>query len=273
MSSADQVERFIAIVGLPRSGTTVLTALLDAHPAIGLYYEPWNSAKRVERPKVPSGLGEFCTMMEERFAIPLAPGTRITGFKETTILPESIGWAAETVRALSRETPTRVIWIWRDPIHCLFSKLEGARKWWGYPEAHFSRDSLEGFLREAEPSVSTMRQLVEQHQGILLRYETMVRDPASVLGALMPLLGEQYSPRQLEYHQAGARPEKVMGDPDVATNPQPIHPAQVARREEERRRNRALIDETLALERFSRLREEFARLDALDGVKPAGSAA
>ena len=60
------IERFLGVVGLPRSGTTLLTALLDAHPAIALYYEPFNASKKSRVP-VPSDLRHFCEVMEGHF--------------------------------------------------------------------------------------------------------------------------------------------------------------------------------------------------------------
>lgn len=259
------VERFIGIVGLPRSGTTLLTALLDAHPLISLYYEPFNASKKSRVP-VPEGLGHFCEVMEGHFKIPLPPTARITGFKETSILPESLDWAVRTLENVSREIPTQVIWIHRNPIHCLLSKIEGARTWWGYPQARFEEKSLVGFLRETELRIAVLQDLVERYSGTIIRYESLVMEPTAGLSALMDRLGEPFFPSQLDYHSAGSHPEKVMGDPNLIENPEPVSASRVRKRDEEEKAYRDLINEVLDRSEFHPIRAEFERLQGLPAI-------
>ena len=40
---AGRITRVVLLVGLPRSGTTLAAALLDAHSRCTTAYEPWNS--------------------------------------------------------------------------------------------------------------------------------------------------------------------------------------------------------------------------------------
>ncbi|MCU0598567.1 MAG: sulfotransferase [Desulfobacterales bacterium] len=50
-----EIQKFVCLLGLPRSGTTLAATILDAHPAVEMFYEPWNSynskllMKRIEK--------------------------------------------------------------------------------------------------------------------------------------------------------------------------------------------------------------------------------
>ena len=267
-----QIDRFVGIVGLPRSGTTLLTALLDAHPAISLYYEPFNASKQARIP-VPRDLDHFFDTVEAHFKIPLSPTARISGFKETSILSESLDWAVKTLDQVAREVPTHAIWIQRNPIHCLLSKIDGARTWWGYPEARFDEQSLAGFLRETGPQIAVMHDLVERHRGTIVRYEALVAEPETILAALMDRLGEPFLPSQLAYHEKGSQPEKVMGDPSMIENPEPVSVERAEKRQREERQYRILIEEILHRSEFCEVREQFARLDRLPAIfDPANDA-
>jgi len=259
------IERFVAIVGLPRSGTTVLTALLDAHPGLFLYYEPWNASKK-NPPEPPSDLAGFCASMASRFAIRVPSDVRIVGFKETTILPGSLDFASRTLQNVSRETPSHVIWIVRDPIQCLFSKVEAARRWWGHPDAHFSRQTLVSHLRDSGPSLVWLRRLVERHGGSILTYEGLVRRPRSTLSSVLASLGEDFDPAQLRYHEAGPQPRKVMGDVEVAQEPAALSAGRHENRQRQILENAALIEDVLSDPEFRWIRGERERLLTLDDV-------
>lgn len=261
MTEAAVREKFIAIVGLPRSGTTLLTALLDRHPSFCLYYEPWNASPK-NRPPIPNDLATFRACMEARFGAEATIGRSILGFKETTTNSATTGWAVGTVDALSQACDVRVVWIQRDPIHCLLSKIEGAKKWWGYPDAEFSKASLEQFLLETKESYEVLGGLLRRHRGLVVRYEELAKNPVDTLTDLMTALGETLEPAQLEYYkfESGRHARaKIMGDPALIENPAPVTRASIERREREVQEHLHLIKEVYAQPRFANLVAEFDR--------------
>ncbi|MEB2343608.1 MAG: sulfotransferase [Deltaproteobacteria bacterium] len=271
MKSQD-VERFVAVVGLPRSGTTVLTALLDAHPRVCLYYEPWN-ASRKNPPPVPEDLDALLGWLAARFRFAPDPDTRIVGFKETTILPDSTRWAVETVDRIAARCPTSVVWIYRDPILCLLSKIEGARKWWSNPDARFSEEVLVAYLREAGPALRALQALAERHGGWLVQYEALAREPGRLLPVLMTGLGTSFDPDQLEYHRAGPQPHRVMGDVEVARAPAPVTAEREAVRRREADALAPIVGRVLGRPEFGWVCELSARLRARDPISRLGGAA
>jgi hypothetical protein len=269
---SDDVERFVAVVGLPRSGTTVLTALLDAHPRLCLYYEPWN-ASRKDPPPVPADLDALLGWLAARFGFAPDPQARVVGLKETTILPGSTRWAVATVDRIAAQHPTSVIWIHRDPILCLLSKLDGARKWWGNPDARFSEARLVAYLRETGPALQALRALAERHRGQLVRYEALACTPGRLLPALMAGLGTSFDPVQLGYHRAGPQPQRVMGDVEVARAPAPVTAERESARRKEAEAHQPIIERVLARPEFVWVGELSAWVGTRDGVSQLGGPA
>ena len=263
MNSAPR-DRFLGLVGFPRSGTTVLTALLDAHDDVCMYYEPWNASPQ-QRPNPPATVGDFRALMERRFGFSAA-GAPLVGFKETVTYSESREFAVRTIDNVARETPTSVVWIFRDPIHCFLSKLDGARKWWGRPDAGFSRAALEQYLRESGPHLAALQDLVGRHGGTIVSYEALASRPEETLRALMHALDLPFCAAQLDYYKAGAHPERVMGDPDVRERPSPVSRAASERRAHEAGSHRDVIEDVLSAPEFAGFQSECARLADLPGV-------
>jgi hypothetical protein len=261
------IETFVAIVGLPRSGTTLLTALLDAHPAVRLYYEPWNASPK-SRPPVPEDLSEFRGWMETRFRTPLADEITVTGFKETTVNADSTAWAVATLEQIAEALEVEVIWIHRDPIHSFLSKLEGARKWWGWPDAYLSEDRLAEFLQDGEAQIAALDGLLRRRGGSIVQYEALVESPAEVLEELMIQLGVKFDPVQLDYFRGGMDRHRVNGDPGLIANPAPVHRDSMARRAGEFMQHADLIRGVLGRPRFSAIRARFAELASLPAVAP-----
>lgn len=270
MSGGAPVEKAVVVLGIPRSGTTLLTALLDAHPRFFLFYEPWN-AFRASPPGVPEDAADFLAAMAKRFQVPVPEEARVTGFKETTLQPASLEWTGRTLDALARSVPTRVVWILRDPVHCLFSKLDGARRWWGWPDARFSREALAQHLEQTQRAFRALASQTERHEGLLLRYEALAESPEAVLSELMAAVGERYDPRQLAFHEAGPQPRRVMGDVELARAPRPVSARPVEARAAESRDEAPAIAALWEEPRFEWLRRAWSRLRALPAVSPPPS--
>ncbi len=262
-----KIDLFLGIVGLPRSGTTLLTALLDAHPRIELYYEPWNASPK-QRPAVPRDLAAFLDAMVRRFGIVPGGATHITGFKETSISAASRDWAIATLDRLAPRIETLALWIYRDPIHCLLSKLEGARRWWGQPDARMTREVLEQSLRESADSIAVFRSLAKRVPTALVQYDSLVAEPAAALADVMEALGERLDPTQLEYYRAGPQPQRVMGDVGVARDPRPVSASAAQRRAMEAQAHAALVGEVIEAPGFAWLREQCHELASLPAVSP-----
>ena len=229
------------MTGLPRSGTTVLAAVLEAHSRIELYFEPHNAHYK-NPPEIPSSVADFRERMARLYSQAQAPDAEVTGFKETSTTPESLTWMEQAAAMAARELPVRVFWIVRDPVHAYLSRLDGARKWWGYPDAAPSEIGFRRFLAESAVSLRRISTLYISHPGLIVSYGALAQRPEAVLTLIMRTLGLPLEPEQLRYYERGPQRRKVMGDLKVAQNPQPLSAESVQAREEERGQHREMFD-------------------------------
>ncbi len=239
------IERFVVVTGLPRSGTTVLAAQLDAHSQLELFFEPYNAHKNAP-PAIAESVSQFRKQMTALYGLRPRGELRATGFKETTISAESVAWMEAAASAAARECPVSVIWIVRDPVHVALSLIDGARKWWGHENMRFDAESFTKFLQGAERSLAKLRPFFERCGGGLVSYEALAEEPEALLAQLMPVLGMRFEPRQLQYHEAGSQERKVMGDLGVAREPRPMNAESIRQRDAEALELRGEIEPVLA---------------------------
>lgn len=249
----------------------MLTALLDRHSSLCLFYEPWNASPNA-RPPVPKDIAEFRACMAVRFGDVAHAQASITGFKETTTNEGTTAWAVDVVNSMSQTCDVTPIWIQRDPIHCLLSKVEGAKKWWGYPDAKFSKKILEKFLTETENSYDILRTLMRGHGGLVVRYESLVRSPADVLTLVMKSLDESFEMSQLDYYKSNSEArfgKKVMGDPGLIEKPRKVNEESIAQRDREALQYRSVIRDVFGQPRFEAIVSQFQQFAALPSVARA----
>ena len=260
MESQVEAKEMLVILGLPRSGTTLLTALLDAHSKVGLYYEPWNAFPKRPRPAVPPDLHEFVSSMEDRFRIALPAETQIVGFKETSTHMEAIEWSEATLDSLSRQVPCRLIWILRNPIHCYLSRVQGAREWWGVPEAEVSERSFVSFLHQIGPAISELTRMTQKYPSTLVHYEKLVTDPFSEIEKAMRPMGLQAEQSQLDYYSARDISKKVMGDPSLKSAPKAVSSEASRNRAIEAEAYENLFSRVLSRPVFNWIDEQFSKV-------------
>ncbi len=239
------IERFVVVTGLPRSGTTVLAAQLDAHSELELFFEPYNAHKNAP-PAIAESVLRFREQMAALYGLRRRGAVRATGFKETTISPESIAWMEAAAAAAARECPVHVVWIVRDPVHVALSLVDGARKWWGHQDMRFDAESFTRFLQGSERSLARLCPFFERYGGSLISYEALAEEPEALLARLMPELGLRFEARQLHYHEVGNQERKVMGDLGVARQPQPMNAESIRLRDREAEELRGEIEPVLA---------------------------
>lgn len=211
----------IVILGTPRSGTTLLRRLLDAHPNIACPPETY----------VLSGAARF--LHEESFAQGLKIGPLVglgyAGFEETEVLARlrrfafgffeehaakagKTRWAEKTafdafhVPAIRRMCAGHVkfICLHRHGLDVAASIAELTDKTGGYVEElhrYVTRhpQPLEAFAHAWVDTASAIQDLADQDEGALsIRYERLAEDPQAVLEEVLAFVEEPYDDGILE---------------------------------------------------------------------------
>jgi len=199
------------VVGMWRSGTSLLYALLNQHPQVGLMYEsdfpPLSPVFLVPRKDWPAKVDSWTGALT-RHKI------------DISALPEKVSGLPEAFRAVAHQyaqkkdatvwgckSPTyydsmnqladwfpdaKFIVIWRDPADVCRSIVRAAEKSPWFAKPGMDLRALLGYRRMKQEADNLVHRGAAIHQ---LQYDDLVREPASELSAICDFIGVQYDPR------------------------------------------------------------------------------
>jgi hypothetical protein len=203
----------VFVVGMWRSGTSLLYALLNQHPQIGLMYESdlltlsslfvfprksswwlnkvdsWNGA--LTRHKIDSSaIPENITDLPGAFR---AVAQQYAGKKGATVWGCKSPSYYDSMTQLSSWFPqAKFIVIWRDPADVCRSIVRAAEKasWFARPGTDLR--ALLGYRRMKKEADELVRRGAAIHQ---VQYDDLVGDPAAALTAICDFVGVPFDPR------------------------------------------------------------------------------
>jgi LPS sulfotransferase NodH len=203
----------VFVVGMWRSGTSLLYALLNQHPEIGLMYESdlltlsslfllprksswwlnkvdsWNGA--LTRHKIDSSaIPENITDLPGAFR---AVAQQYAGKKGATVWGCKSPSYYDSMTQLSNWFPqAKFIVIWRDPADVCRSIVRAAEKssWFARPGTDLR--ALLGYRRMKKDADELVRRGAAIHQ---VQYDDLVGDPAGALTAICDFIGVRFDPR------------------------------------------------------------------------------
>lgn len=221
-ASVESKPKLLMVCGHPRSGTTMLTQLLDAHPQIKLTYElhtflgvgkplrrhlqllrrrnRWRLPPvrtRGARKRWPSKLASAVFLARYALGLALQRRNPIDLESMRRVLRGIFPWAQVVgdkypryVFRLDRfaaEPGLMIIVIYRDARDVVRSSIEQAKRSWRRTSFGERLSSPESAARSWVRAIESM----ERHRGRIhvIQYEALVRDPATVLGELASYLG------------------------------------------------------------------------------------
>jgi len=228
-----KVEKFLVLLGLPRSGTTMATAMFDVHPDIAAWFEPWH-ARQKQVPQPYQSVEDFVKQYKEQFNTELSDKKNLM-LKETSTHIEAINWSEESIENIKKSNPdidVKVIWLIRDINHAYLSRVHTARKHWGHPDMKIDTDSFKEFVNFAYKGFKEIENVVGKYNSCMLSYEKLVTNPKETMQKVMEFLGLELHPNQLEYYKH-FKIHKSAGDPEVSSSPKPIDPKKIEARDKE----------------------------------------
>jgi len=227
------IKEFVVLLGLPRSGTTMTTAMFDVHPDIAAWFEPWNARKK-QFPEpfksIDDYINQYKNLPKKRLE-----NKKILMFKETSTHIEAIDWSEKSIENIKKFNPDvniKIIWLIRDINHVYLSRVHTARKHWGHPEMKIDTDSFKKYIDFAYKGFKEIEKVVNKYNSCLLSYEKLVTNPRDTMQKVMEFLGLELHPNQLEYYKH-FKVHKSAGDPEVSSSPKPIDPKKIEARDKE----------------------------------------
>ncbi|MBR8827335.1 MAG: sulfotransferase domain-containing protein [Gomphosphaeria aponina SAG 52.96 = DSM 107014] len=227
-----EIKNFICLLGLPRSGTTIATALIDAHQAVEMFYEPWNSSKNNPPPIYENPL-QFKRKMREKYSTKPNPEAEVVGFKETSEHQASLEWSKQTLKQMEKHCECLLLFLVRDPIHAYLSRVEGARKYWNHPDAEATEAGYKNYTKRIIEVYKYIGEMAKNYKTIIFDYDALVESPGNVLPNIMSFMGLEFEESQLNFYEREVEKNKIMGDPEVGKNPRKVSTESMMRRKEE----------------------------------------
>lgn len=221
-------EKACLLVALPRSGTTLLTAMFAVHSRFDAVFEPWN-AKALAGPE-----DADLPRLLEKLDLCRTEG-RFLFVKETAADTRYIDYMSRLHDGMGLPLDRTVLMLCRRPAHVFLSEVERRNEWWG-DEVPLDQRQFDLWCGKSRTALRKMIALLGRAGGSVLCYERLAEDPAGMLARLAALIGFEAEPRQLEFERHLDR-RKVRGDLNVARNPERISVESIRRRAE----NEALV--------------------------------
>ncbi len=205
-------KKFVGLIGLPRSGTTLLTSIFSAHPDINCVYEPWNARKghRIDNVNIANFYDVFPHDYEANKSVLLV--------KETSTKPAYVQRMKRLFDSADSSCSKKFIVLLRDPFHIYLSEIEARVKWWGVSEALISTATFDAWAVRSLRSVFRMLSLAEHCNGLLISYEYITANPRDAVGQLMEYVEIPLDEKQFDYH-LHMNKSKVRGDPKMIDSP------------------------------------------------------
>jgi hypothetical protein len=209
------ISSLIAVVGAPRSGTTLVTASLSVHSQVATLYEPWNANQA--RIDVSSSLtfNDFLAA----FAARTAPRPVLL-VKETATDLRYLNHVDGLLTGVPPPIGSHLVITLRNPFHIFLSEVQARREWWGEQELEVDQETFSRWATRMLESCRLLAAMARRHDAILLSYEAFCRNPA-ILQRLTGMVGLAFEQPQGEFEKHVNR-AIVRGDNRVAKEPQAI---------------------------------------------------
>ncbi len=202
----------IGLYGLPRSGTTLLAALIGAHSQVQSVYEPWHSGQLTHQR---ARLSDVRALLRpaERAAAALC-------VKETATKPHYLANLISFLTEGAEGARTGLVWLVRDPLHAYFSQVAADRRW---RQGAFrpGPDTLSYWADISRQTVAAVTRFTRRGELLLVFYEALVLHPERVLREIMAFAGLPFEAKQLTYHET-LDPSVVRGDRFVRDQAEPV---------------------------------------------------
>ena len=205
--------KLVTLVGLPRSGTTLLTSIFSVHSDFEAIYEPWNAGRLAAEDNV-----SLIDLIQKENIDSIS--NKVLFVKETA----SKLFHVKYIQRLLKNTPFPIerhsIVILRRPDQIYLSEIARRSEWWG-DDVVISQRSFDDWCKKSQQSVSVMLDLLNFKESTILSLETLSEHPESTIKNLSDRLGVSVQPNQFAY-QDNLDKSRVRGDKNVSQQPKAV---------------------------------------------------
>jgi len=186
-------EKLIVVLGIPRSGLTMMTALLGGNCDATTWFLPYST--RPQDSKEP--FKDFASLKKaysETFPNE-DPMKNTVVISESTADHNNIELIIQSLSNLEEKgVQTRIIWMVRDIHHTYVSQMETAFKYWGGTEPVYNKETYSGYVDFVKNSYLKLVESVYAFDTALVEYESFLKSPEANLKSIYDWIGIKCNP-------------------------------------------------------------------------------
>jgi SAM-dependent methyltransferase len=205
----------VCILGLPRSGTTMLAASLAVAPNVVPVLEPFNADPHQRWKNGPMTLERFI----RDYHVKIVDGCNLL-VKETCKTMEFVQCADQLLDSVEAPITRHCIVILRNPFHCLLSEIQGRKEWWGEPDLQLTNSLFDSWAERSLNGFHRMMVTMQRAAGFCVTYTALTHNPLLIRN-ITEAAGMKFVPEQLSFHEH-FDPKMIRGDLSLVKNPRPI---------------------------------------------------
>ena len=200
----------VTLLGMPRSGTTLVYSMISSHSQVGGISEPFQS--RRDQPYEETDPAKLC----EDFKV--APERRQQLLlKETTTRPVNISLSFDVMKeARKAKVFTGAIVLLRHPVECYASQVEASAKFWKLKKmTEISEETFTVFARSSLLGFKIMGEQLRAHAFRFMSYAAHCDAIANSTSRCMALFPLRMEPEQISNFRNNS---PSVGDPKLKEN-------------------------------------------------------
>ena len=176
-------EKVIAIIGVPRSGLTVMASLLGGNHNATTWFLPYGTRKQLGI--VP--FQDFASIKKAYAeAFPEAEALKNTLFiSESTADEESIDFIVKSLKNLEKNgVEVHILWLTRNIHHTYISQMETAFKYWGAEQLLYDENTYQSYVDFVKRGYFQITEVASGFDTSMIAYEKLIEEPFESIRAI-----------------------------------------------------------------------------------------
>ncbi len=186
------LENIVALLGLPRSGTTIIARCVGLHSRVALIIEPYH--RRRHQNYLETDYQKLCA--DDGVEVPAAGSLLI---KETYSRKENVEQPMLCLeQAAAQGVHAGLVLVLRSPVEAFLSQVEAVETFWKEKvDCNNSAESIDAFWRAAKRSLNIIRTRMFSFSRRLVLYDRFLCEPEQELVRMMGLFSYGLEAAQL----------------------------------------------------------------------------
>jgi GT2 family glycosyltransferase len=201
--------KLIVVLGIPRSGITLLTGLIGSNSKISEWFMPYSTRKNL-------GIEKFENFedIKKEYLRAFPQEKELFNnivISESTSDENTIPWLFDSLKKLKENNDIKIIWVIRDIATAYLSFVDAARQFWGAKNLEINNESFTNFINMSKRSYRQIIENIKNFDNKIVRFKDIIQNSEQTLNEIMDFINISYEPSQIEQFRNLIKDYKVAG--------------------------------------------------------------